>query len=62
MRYATWDLTHVWLVDERTGSVITRIYPLDKHALKTPQGRVGAKTNTARQLADEAFERWSRAL
>ena len=32
VRYATWDLTHVWLVDERTGSVITRIYPLDKQA------------------------------
>lgn len=32
VRYASWDLTHVWLVDERTGSVIARIYPLDKQA------------------------------
>jgi transposase InsO family protein len=31
VRYASWDLTHVWLVDQRTGTVITRIYPLDKH-------------------------------
>ena len=32
VRYATWDLTHVHLVDERTGTVLTRIYPLDKVA------------------------------
>lgn len=31
VRYASWDLTHVWLVDERAGTVITRIYPVDKH-------------------------------
>jgi transposase InsO family protein len=30
VRYATWDLTYVYLVDERTGAVLTRIYPLDK--------------------------------
>lgn len=30
LRYASWDLTHVWLVDERTGAVLSRIYPLDK--------------------------------
>jgi putative transposase len=30
LRYADWDLTHVWLVDERTGVVLSRIYPLDK--------------------------------
>jgi transposase InsO family protein len=32
VRYASWDLTHVWLVDEKAGTVITRIYPEDKHA------------------------------
>jgi len=31
LRYAGWDLTHVWLVDERTGAVLTRIFPLDKN-------------------------------
>ena len=30
LRYATWDLSYVYLIDERTGTVITRIYPLDK--------------------------------
>lgn len=30
LRYAAWDLTHVWLVDERTGAVLSRLYPLDK--------------------------------
>jgi putative transposase len=30
LRYAGWDLTHVWLVDERTGAVLSRLYPLDK--------------------------------
>lgn len=30
LRYATWDLTHVWLVDERTGAVLTRVFPLDR--------------------------------
>ncbi len=30
LRYASWDFTHVYLIDERTGDCITRIYPLDK--------------------------------
>ena len=30
VRYASWDLTHVHLVDERTGTVLARLYPLDK--------------------------------
>src|SRR3990172_5086279 len=30
VRYASWDLTHVHLVDERTGAVLARLYPLDK--------------------------------
>jgi len=30
LRYASWDLTHVWLVDERIGAVLSRLYPLDK--------------------------------
>jgi putative transposase len=30
LRYAGWDLTHVWLVDERTEIVLARLYPLDK--------------------------------
>ena len=30
MRYASWDLGHVHLVDERTGVVLARLYPQDK--------------------------------
>jgi putative transposase len=37
VRYATWDLSSVYLSDERSGQVLTRIYPLDKH--KNADGR-----------------------
>ena len=37
VRYARWDLTHVHLVDERTGTVLARLYPLDR--LKNADGR-----------------------
>ena len=37
LRYASWDLTHVHLVDERTGTVLARLYPLDK--VKNADGR-----------------------
>jgi len=30
IRYASWDLSHVWLIDERTGVELARLYPLDK--------------------------------
>jgi hypothetical protein len=30
VRYASWDLTQVHLVDEHTGEVCARLYPLDK--------------------------------
>jgi transposase InsO family protein len=32
LRYAQWDLTYVYLADERTGHVLCRLYPLDKAA------------------------------
>ena len=32
MRYARWNLDLVHLVDERTGKLLSRIYPLDKEA------------------------------
>ncbi len=31
VRYATWDLSHVYLSDERNGRMLCRIYPQDKH-------------------------------
>ena len=30
VRYAAWDLAHVYMCDERTGDVLCRIYPQDK--------------------------------
>jgi len=30
LRYASWDLTHVHLADERTGQLLCRLWPLDK--------------------------------
>lgn len=30
LRFASWDLTHVWIVDARSGASLCRIYPLDK--------------------------------
>jgi len=30
-RYATWDLSHVYMADERTGQILCRVYPLDKN-------------------------------
>ena len=30
VRYASWDLAHVYLVDEREAKVLCRLYPLDK--------------------------------
>jgi transposase InsO family protein len=30
VRFANWDLSHVWLLDERTDTVLARLYPLDK--------------------------------
>ena len=30
VRYASWDLGHIHLVDERTGAVLARLYPQDK--------------------------------
>jgi len=46
VRYASWDLTHVHLVDERTGTVLGRLYPLDKG--KNADGR--RRTLNAGQL------------
>ena len=30
IRYASWDLSHVWLIDENSGVALDRLYPLDK--------------------------------
>jgi hypothetical protein len=30
VRYAGWDLSHVYMIDGRTGTMLTRLYPLDR--------------------------------
>jgi len=30
VRYASWDLTYVHLIDPRTSTVLARLYPLDR--------------------------------
>ena len=30
VRYASWDLSSVWLVDQKTGALLCRLYPQDK--------------------------------
>ncbi|MHB8874619.1 MAG: Mu transposase C-terminal domain-containing protein [Myxococcaceae bacterium] len=30
VRFADWDLSHVYLVDERTGAVLCQLFPVDK--------------------------------
>jgi putative transposase len=37
LRYASWDLSHVYLTDPDSGNIICRIYPQDKH--KNADGR-----------------------
>lgn len=32
VRYAQWDLSHVYLIDERSGEILCRLYPQDKQA------------------------------
>jgi transposase InsO family protein len=51
LRYASWDLTHVWLVDERTGAALSRLYPLDK--ARNADGFRGVTKPTAPQALKE---------
>ena len=41
VRYAIWDLSYVYLTDGRSGQVLTRLYPQDKH--KNADGRRRSK-------------------
>jgi putative transposase len=46
VRYASWDLTHVYLVDEREGKVLCLLYPQDKtrnaNAVRRPLEPLGS--------------------
>jgi hypothetical protein len=43
VRVAAWDLSHVYLSDPQTGTLLCRLYPQDKH--KNAQGQRAAKTS-----------------
>jgi hypothetical protein len=41
VRFASWDLSHVYLADPRSGRLLCRLYPQDKH--KNAEGRRRSK-------------------
>ena len=43
VRYATWDLSAVYLSDPQTGAILTRLYPLDRK--KNAQGQRAPRAN-----------------
>lgn len=45
LRAASWDLSHVYLADPKTGVILCRLYPLDKH--KNADGRRALKASPA---------------
>lgn len=45
VRFASWDLSRVWLADERNGHILVRLFPLDKH--KNADGRRRVKETPA---------------
>lgn len=51
VRYASWDLSHVWLVDGLTGKLLCRVYPLDKS-----KNADGIRRRFPQPQADEPLE------
>jgi hypothetical protein len=45
LRAASWDLSHIYLADPKTGVVLCRLYPLDKH--KNAEGHRAPKASVA---------------
>jgi len=43
VRYASWDLSVVYLSDPQTGAILTRLFPLDRH--KNADGRRAPRAN-----------------
>jgi hypothetical protein len=41
LRVASWDLSRVYLADPKTGAILCRLFPLDKH--KNAQGHRAAR-------------------
>jgi hypothetical protein len=45
LRYASWDLSTVYLADPKTGAILARIYPVDKN--KNAEGRRAPRASGA---------------
>ncbi len=45
LRAASWDLSHIYLADPKTGAILCRLYPLDKH--KNAEGHRAPKASPA---------------
>ena len=43
LRAASWDLSHIYLADPKTGAILCRLYPLDKH--KNAEGHRAPKAS-----------------
>jgi putative transposase len=56
LRYAHWDLRHVWLVDENTGVALERLYPLDPARNAEGIRRPLAPTSPTKPAEDLAAE------
>jgi putative transposase len=52
VRYAGWDLSHVYMIDGHTGTLLTRLYPLDK--ARNADGCRRAFENPAPSTASDA--------
>jgi len=55
VRYASWDLTQVHLVDEHSGQVLCRLYPEDKtrnaNGVRRPLDPVASRTSAGEPVA-----------
>ncbi|MCP3672544.1 MAG: DDE-type integrase/transposase/recombinase [Gammaproteobacteria bacterium] len=54
LQYARWDLSHVTLVDERTNTILCRLYPLDKSANASGKRRSLDTKNTHSEPSNPA--------
>lgn len=65
VRYARWDLTHVHLVDERTGEVLCRLFPQDKaqnaRGVRRPLEPLATRVGTAAALKPTSSTDWRSA-
>jgi hypothetical protein len=54
LRYASWDLPHVDLVDAATAEILTALYPLDKRANASGRRRIAPTSITAAPETEKA--------